>query len=406
MFILEGAYNKANVYTDNINNKAISQIINILNKEEFKKSNIAIMPDVHPGANCVVGLTMTIDDSACVNLVGGDIGCGVSVFKINKKEKDIDFKKLDSIIGDYISKGEYFYSGIKNTIMNKENKTLKNKYLKNIEFEKMKCFKSLSMKKIEETFLTLGSGNHFIEIDKSENGDLFFVIHTGSRNLGKQVAKYYQKLANIEIYNNIVKDIVEKYKRLNKQNKIDKALKNIKIPDNPLACVTKDNFKNYLEDIEIVQNFAKLNRFAIVKEISKKMNFEITETIESVHNYIDVESKILRKGAISAKKNEPVVIPLNMKDGCIIGYGKGIKEWNYSANHGAGRNLSRSEAKELIDFKSVKNLMEGVWSSTISEKTVDESPFSYKDKDEIIGNIKETVDIRTIIKPIYVIKSN
>jgi RNA-splicing ligase RtcB len=394
MIELQGKYNKAKVFTDNIENKAISQIIDLCNQEFVKDSKIRIMPDTHAGAGCTIGTTMTIKDKVVANLVGVDIGCGMLCCKL--KENKINLEKLDNIIHTYIPNG----FNVRETT---------HEFIKYVNINNLKCKTFINMNRAELSLGTLGGGNHFIEVNKDSNENIYLVIHTGSRYLGKQVAEHYQNIAIRKLSNDDKRDEIIKELRLQgKEKEIQQALENFK-PINikkELAYLQNEDFKDYIHDMKIVQEYAKYNRHAIVNEILKLMNLDMIEEFTTIHNYIDTDNMILRKGAISAQENEKVIIPLNMKDGSILAIGKGNEDWNYSAPHGAGRLFSRSSAKSLITLKEFTESMEGIYSTSVNRSTIDESPMAYKPMGEILENIKDSVDIVEIIKPIYNFKAS
>lgn len=366
MIEIRGKYNTAKVFTDNIDEGAIAQVMELCNQEFVKDSVIRIMPDVHAGAGCTIGTTMTISDKVVPNLVGVDIGCGMETIKL--KQKSIDFEKLDRIIYDYIPSGF--------DIRKKQHK-----YVEYTDLENLACKKHVNLERARLSIGTLGGGNHFIEVNRDKNGNLYLVVHTGSRHLGKQVAEYYQKLAYEEL-----KDIGVK---ISKQ----------------LAYVHGESFNSYLNDMKIVQRYAVYNRKAIVDEILTRMGLEPEDQFTTIHNYIDLDGMILRKGAISARKGERVLIPVNMRDGSLICIGKGNKEWNFSAPHGAGRLMSRRKAKETISLEEFKKTMEGIYTTTVNCDTLDECALAYKPMGEIIDNIQDTVEVTDIIKPLYNFKA-
>ena len=395
---LNGKYNSAKIFSDMVDNEAMGQIINILNNEDFKDSKIRIMPDCHAGKNCVIGFTMEIKDKVCVNLVGGDIGCGVLAYKI--KEKELDFAKLEDFIRNNISMGQN--CSIK-----------KHKLLNKIEIDKLKCKNNININRGIETFFSLGGGNHFIEIDKSQNGDLYLIVHTGSRGLGAEVSKYYQKLVEKEICNNKKEkeELINRLKAQNREKDIEKELKrqfpkkeNVKFKKE-LMCISGKNFNDYIHDMKIVQDFSEMNRIAILDTIVEGFNLHVLDKISSIHNYIDIDNMILRKGAISAQKDESLIIPMNMKFGCIIGKGKGNPDANFSAPHGAGRVYSRSKAKEFLSVAEFQEEMSDVWSKSVCENTIDESPMAYKPPTEILDNISDLVQVTDILKSIYNVKA-
>lgn len=394
MIELRGKYNNAKVFTDTFDSETGSQLINLLSQEFVKGSQIRIMPDTHAGAGCVIGTTMTIKDKVCPNLVGGDIGCSVSACRL--KEKDIDLEKLDNVIRTYVPSGFNIHE---RTIA----KSNADKILAPVDVDK--AFKSLG---------TLGGGNHFLEVDRDKNGYLWLVIHTGSRHLGLEVANYYQNLAYKKLQNGNVKDeirqLVAKYKSEGRTREIESAIKDL-YKNKPkiikdLAYVEGNDFNNYIHDMKLTQEHAKINHRIIAETIVNNMDFHIKEVIHTTHNYIDTDNMILRKGAVAANFLEPLIIPMNMRDGSLICVGKSNPDWNYSAPHGAGRIMSRGQAKENVKMEDFKESMEGIFSTCVKESTLDESPMAYKPMDEIIRNIKDTVEIVDVIKPIYNFKAN
>lgn len=391
---IKGKYNTARVFSDNVEEGAIAQIIELCNQEFAKDSIIRIMPDTHAGAGCTIGTTMTIKDKIVPNLVGVDIGCGMEIIKL--KNKNIELSKLDKVIHEYIPAGF--------DIRKKEHP-----YVKSLDLEELICRKDVNINRAKLSIGTLGGGNHFIEVNKDGNGNLYLVVHSGSRHLGKQVAQFYQELGYKELVaqSEIIKDLVARLKAQGREKEIQKEIKKVKPPkiNKQLAYVQGKSFDNYLSDMKLVQKFAVLNRKAILDEIVRRMDFKIEEQFTTIHNYIDIDNMILRKGAISAREGEKVLIPINMRDGSLICIGKGNKDWNFSAPHGAGRLMSRSKAKEVISLNEFKKSMEGIYSTTVNRSTIDESPMAYKPMDEIIENIRDTVEITDIIKPIYNFKA-
>ena len=361
------------------------------------------MPDVHAGKGCVIGFTGDLGDKVIPSIVGGDIGCGV--FCANLGPIDIDYKKLDDFIYSSIPSGDEVNS----------------ERVVDFDLSQLYCYSRLKNTTFLENSLgTLGGGNHFIEIDKNEDGEKFLIIHTGSRNLGAQVAKFYQRIADeicnyrIDEYNEKRKQMIAEYKNQGREEELSKALKDIKnqykerqnnIPYD-FAYLEGKYRTAYLHDMEICQEYARLNRLTIAKRIAEYMGWSIQDNFESVHNYISFEDNIVRKGAISAKKGEKVIIPINMKDGCILGEGNGNEDWNNSAPHGAGRKMSRKKAQEVIAIENYKDIMKDVYTSSVNENTIDESPFAYKPIQEILDNISPTVQIKKIMKPVYNYKAS
>ena len=395
MIEIKGKYSTAKVFTDNIEREAIAQIMELCDQEFVKDSVIRIMPDAHAGAGCTIGTTMTISDKIVPNLVGVDIGCGMETIKL--KQKEIDFEKLDRVIYDHIPSGF--------DIRKKQHK-----YADNIDFNSLACKEHVNLERARLSVGTLGGGNHFIEVNKDSKGTLYLVVHSGSRHLGKQVAEYYQELAYKDLtdVNRLKAEMVKKLKAEGREKEIQyeiQKIRPVKI-SKQLAYLQGESYDNYLHDMKIVQQYAVYNRKAIVDEIINRMGLEIEEQFTTIHNYIDLDSMILRKGAISARKGERVLIPINMRDGSLICIGKGNKDWNYSAPHGAGRLMSRRKAKETISLEEFRKSMEGIYTTTVSRSTLDECALAYKPMDEIINNIQDTVEIVDIIKPLYNFKAS
>jgi RNA-splicing ligase RtcB len=394
MFEVRGKYNICKVFTDNCDNETISQLSNLLNQESVKGSRIRIMPDTHAGAGCVIGTTMTITDKVIPNLVGVDIGCGMLAVKL--VETEVDLKELDAMIHCYIPAG---FSIHEKAIAQSRAGEIK------APIDIDRAVKSLG---------TLGGGNHFIEVDKDSGGNLWLVIHTGSRHLGIEVCHYYQDLAYDRLRKGELKKkveaAVERLKAEGRQREIEKTIKAIKsqqssIPKE-LCYVSGNDFYDYIHDMHITQEHAKINRRTIADLILSHSGLHEAEQFDTIHNYIDTSSMILRKGSISACSGERVLIPMNMCDGSLICIGKGNADWNYSAPHGAGRIMSRSQAKEKVSMDEFKDSMEGIYTTCVCEATLDESPMAYKPMEEILSNIKETVEVVDVIKPIYNFKAN
>lgn len=398
MIELSGKYNSAKVFTDIIEPDAISQIITLCSQEISKDSKIRIMPDVHAGTGCTIGTSMTIKDKAVPNMVGVDIGCGMETVRI--KEKHIELQKLDKLIYEKIPSG----FGIR---------TKTHRYAEKIKIENLYCVEHINLEKAENSIGTLGGGNHFIEADKSSDGSIYIVIHSGSRHLGVEVAKYYQNEAYRRLNKTAQSDIDELIARLKAEGKTKniqqeiKKLTNTKTTSIPkhLAYTEGELFEQYIHDMKIVQEFALINRQAMMNEIIKGMKLHITEQFSTIHNYIDTDNMILRKGAVSAQKGEKLIIPINMRDGSLICTGKGNPDWNFSAPHGAGRLMSRSQAKQSFTVSEYKKQMNGIYSTSINSSTLDECPMAYKDINDILDNISDTVDVNDIIKPIYNFKA-
>ncbi|CAM3877721.1 MULTISPECIES: RtcB family protein [Bacillus cereus group] len=395
MLKLQGKYNEAKVFTNNVDETATGQIIDLCNQEFVKDSQIRIMPDTHAGAGCTIGTTMTIQDKIVPNLVGVDIGCGMEVVVIDKKKEEINFDCLDETIRKFVPSGF--------RIRDKEHR-----FSKMIDFDSVKA--PYTLQRAQKSIGTLGGGNHFIELNEDEKGNVYIVIHSGSRNLGKQIAEYYQNFAYEQCIDvtSMKDEIIKRLTEEGRAKEIQETLRGIQKPKirKELAYLEGQGFKDYMNDMNIAQKYAALNRKAMIDEIVTKMDWKITDQFTTIHNYIDIENMILRKGAISAQKDERVIIPINMRDGSIIAFGKGNPDWNFSGPHGAGRIMSRKKAKELLSLEEFQNTMTEVWTTSVVESTIDEAPMVYKPMDEIIENTKETIDIKHIIKPLYNFKAN
>ncbi|WP_160690952.1 RtcB family protein [Clostridium sp. C2-6-12] len=405
MLEVKGKYNTAKVFTDNIEIEAIEQLKELCNQSFVEGCKVRIMPDTHKGASCVIGFTADLGDKVIPNIVGVDIGCGMLTINLGKIE--IDLEKLDDIIHKYVPSGMNVHQG---------------RVVKFSELQNLKCHRSLkNTKRLERSIGTLGGGNHFIELNESADGTKYLVIHSGSRNLGLQVANIYQNLA-IDLCSGkgdyfVKRDkIISEYKADGRRKEIQKALKDLEalyndlMPSYPkeLCFLSGDYRTDYLNDMNICQEYAVLNRNTMADIILKKLlgkGFDEFEAFSTTHNYINFKDNIIRKGSISAYKGEKVLIPLNMRDGSIIAIGKGNPDWNYSAPHGAGRIMSRTKAKEKVNLEEFKASMEGIFTTSVTEATLDEAPMVYKPKEEILQNISETVDIIEIIKPIYNFKA-
>ena len=398
MIELRGKYNTAKVFTDVVEETAISQIINMLNQEFIKDSNVRIMSDCHAGAGCTIGTTMTITDKIVPNLVGVDVGCGMETIQL--KEKHIELQKLDKLIYAKIPSG----FSIRDKV---------HRYLDQVDLSKLHCYHCINIDRAEKSLGTLGGGNHFIEANKDEDGNIYIVVHSGSRHLGLEIAKYYQE-AGYEALNSVSKQdvdaLVARLKIEGRRKEIEKELKKLKAESKSsvpkaLAYVQGKLFDEYIHDMKIAQQYAMLNRQAMMDEIIKGMRLHVVDQFTTIHNYIDTKNMILRKGAVSAQQGEKLLIPINMRDGSLICIGKGNPDWNYSAPHGAGRLLSRSKAKESLTVSQFKKEMQGIYTTSVNQSTLDESPMAYKSMDDIVNNIGDTVDIVKVIKPIYNFKA-
>ncbi|MCI8360820.1 MAG: RtcB family protein [Clostridiales bacterium] len=398
MLEIKGKYNEAKIFTDVVDNASVAQVLELCNQEFTAGSRIRLMPDIHAGAGCTIGTTMTITDKVVPNLVGVDIGCGMETIRV--RESHIELQKLDKLIYEKIPSG----FGIRSK---------PHAYLKQIDLEELCCAGQVNLPRAENSIGTLGGGNHFIEADKDDEGHIYIVVHSGSRHLGVEVARYYQE-EGYKVLNGTddesVEALIAQMKREGRQKEIQKELRRLKnlkqthIP-RPLAYVSGELFDQYIHDMKIVQRFAALNRRAMIDEIVKGMKLHVEEQFTTVHNYIDTENRILRKGAVSARAGEQLLIPINMRDGSLICTGRGNEDWNFSAPHGAGRLMSRAEAKQSFTVSEFKKQMAEVYTTSVSKATLDECPMAYKGMQDILDNIGPTADVVKIIRPIYNFKA-
>lgn len=369
MIEIKGQYNEAIIFTDTVEETAKQQVTDLCNLSFLQDSKIRMMPDLHAGKGCTVGTTMTIQDKIVPNFVGVDIGCGMICVQIDIQKEDIDFHKLDQIIRRNVPSG-----------MKIRKKAHPN--AKNINFNDVLA--PINEGRGRNSIGTLGGGNHFIELNEASNGKVYLVIHSGSRNPGKQISDHYQQMA---------------IEQMPTRPEHEKLTKNT-------AYLEGEAMENYLHDVGIAQRYAAVNRRTMADVILESMGWKEIYTFDTIHNYVDLTHMILRKGAISAQKDEIVIIPMNMRDGSLICRGKGNSDWNYSGPHGAGRIMSRTEAKQKVKLAEFEDTMQNVWSTSVTKATVDESPFAYKKMDDIIRHIDKTVEIIEIIKPLYNFKAN
>lgn len=398
MIEVRGKYNEAKIFTDVVDNASVSQVIELCNQEFAAGSRIRLMPDIHAGAGCTVGTTMTVRDKIVPNLVGVDIGCGMEVIRI--REEYIEPQKLDKLIYEKIPSGF--------SVRSKPHR-----FLDMVDLDALCCIDHINRPRAEKSMGTLGGGNHFIEADKDDEGHIYIVVHSGSRHLGLEVAKYYQE-EGYKVLNHSddasLQQVIAEMKRAGKQKDIEKTvkkLKNVKQTAVPreLAYVTGELFERYIHDMKIVQQYAALNRQAMIDEIVKGMKFHVEEQFTTIHNYIDTDNMILRKGAVSAQKGEKLLIPINMRDGSLMCEGKGNEDWNCSAPHGAGRLMSRAAAKQSFTVSEFKKQMAGVYTTSVNKGTLDECPMAYKGMQDILDNIGPTAEVLKIIRPIYNFKA-
>ncbi len=401
MLEIKGKINTAICYAKVVEDEAIEQIRRMCDYALTEGSRIRIMPDVHAGKGCTIGTTMTISGKACPNIVGVDIGCGMYTVKL--ADREIDFEKVDEA-AHFIPSGMNVWEG----------------RTERFDLEALRCYRQLKdTKRLERSLGTLGGGNHFIEIEVSKDGTYYLIIHSGSRNLGKQVAEIYQQLAvdlhmGKEEFFRQRDEIIVTYKAEGRRSEIQKALKELEknyktqelsIP-NDICWLYGTFLEDYLNDVEICQEFARRSREKMAEILVERAGLTAVEAFHTIHNYIDTDEMILRKGAIAAHEGEKVLIPLNMRDGSVIAVGRGNPEWNYSAPHGAGRLMSRSKAKEALSMEAYKEAMAGIYTTSVNEKTLDEAPMAYKSIDAIIDVIADTVDIIDIMKPVYNFKAS
>lgn len=398
MLEVSGKYNQAKIFTDVVDQASIAQVIELCNQEFAAGSRIRLMPDIHAGAGCTIGTTMTITDKVVPNLVGVDIGCGMETARV--RETHMELQKLDKLIYEKIPSGF-------------DIRQKAHRYLDQIDLEELCCARHVDLLRAEKSIGTLGGGNHFIEVDRDDEGQIYVVVHSGSRNLGKQVAEFYQR----EGYKTLnrtddgsLQQLVAELKAAGRQKEIQKELKRLKnlkrtaVPRD-LAYVEGALFDQYIHDMKIVQRFAELNRQAMMDEIVKGMKLHVEEQFTTIHNYIDTDAMILRKGAVSAGAGERLLIPINMRDGSLLCVGKGNEDWNCSAPHGAGRLMSRAEAKQSFTVSEFKKQMAEVYTTSVSKATLDECPMAYKGMKDILDNIEPTAEVVKIIRPIYNFKA-
>ena len=401
MIEIKGKYNTALCYATIIEDEAIEQIRRMCDQKFTENSEIRIMPDVHAGKGCTIGTTMTVTDKAVPNIVGVDIGCGMYTVELGRV--DVDFEKVDEV-AHFIPSGKNVWEGRQ----------------EHFDLTALRCYRELKdSRRLERSLGTLGGGNHFIEIDTASDGTKYLIIHSGSRNLGKQTADYYQSLAidlnagKADLFD-ARDEIIRTYKEQGRRSEIQGALKKLygewvaKEPTIPVdLCYLYGKYlEDYLCDVEICQQFARRNRELMAEIILEKTGMKALSAFHTVHNYIDTKEMILRKGAISAKKDERVLIPINMRDGSVLARGKGNPRWNYSAPHGAGRLMSRTKAKDTLSLEDYQKAMKGIYSTSVNESTIDEAPMAYKSPEDIIGVIRESVEVEEILKPVYNFKAS
>ncbi len=397
--IIQGKCSSAVCYAAVIEQEAVDQIRRMCDHEFTAGSRIRIMPDVHAGKGCTIGTTMTVTDKAVPNIVGVDIGCGMYTVRLDQKE--IDLPLLDETASRYIPSGRDVW------------KTRKEAF----DLTRLRCYRELrDTPRLERSLGTLGGGNHFIEVERAQDGTLYLVVHTGSRNLGTQVADYYQNLA-IRLhkgYDTVLAQrdaLIAEYKAAGRRSEIQQALASLVWEEKPLdipedLCYLYGSaFEDYLFDVAICQEFAARNRELIASILMERAHLTGGDAFHTIHNYIDTNEMILRKGAIAAHKGEKVLIPVNMRDGSILAVGRGNEEWNFSAPHGAGRLMSRMSARANLSLEEYQRTMRGIYTTSVSRKTLDEAPMAYKSLSDILSVVHESVDVIDIMKPIYNFKA-
>ena len=400
MLEIKGKVNTAICYAKVIEDEAIEQIRRMCDYPMIAGSKIRVMPDVHAGKGCTIGTTMTIVDKAVPNVVGVDLGCGI--YTTNLGKINIDFANVDEAC-HFIPSGMNVWEGRQ----------------ERFDLTRLCCYRSLrDSRRLERSLGTLGGGNHFVEIDEVRDGTKYLIIHSGSRNLGKQVAEFYQKLAvdldrGYGTYFEKRDEIIRTYKEQGRRKEIQDALKALHFqiyesePSMPadLCYLSGKYLEDYLHDVEICQEFARRSREKMAEIILQRTGMTGGEAFHTIHNYIDTEEMILRKGAIAAHAGEKVLIPINMRDGSVLAVGKGNPDWNYSAPHGAGRIMSRTKAKNELSMDEYRKEMSGVYTTSVNENTLDEAPMAYKSLEDIIDVIRESVDVIDVMKPIYNFKA-
>ena len=398
MIEIRGKYNEARIFTDVADSASIAQVQQLCDQEFAAGSRIRLMPDIHAGAGCTIGTTMTITDKVVPNLVGVDIGCGMETIRI--REKRLELQKLDRLIREKIPSGF--------SIREKAHR-----YFSQINLNELCCARHADLLRAEKSIGTLGGGNHFIEADRDDEGNLYIVVHSGSRHLGVEVAGYYQE-AGYRMLNRAddasAEALIARMKAEGRRKEIQKELKKLKnqkrtsIPK-ALAYVSGELFEQYIHDMKIVQHFAMLNRQAMMDEIVGGMKLHVEEQFATIHNYIDTDAMILRKGAVSARAGERLLIPINMRDGSLLCVGRGNEDWNCSVPHGAGRLMSRADARQSFTVSEFKKQMAGIYTTSVSRATLDECPMAYKGMQDILDNIGPTAEVVKIIRPIYNFKA-
>lgn len=399
MLIINGKHNAAIVYTDNIENTAHEQLEAVCDAPYLADCKVRVMPDVHAGKGCTIGTTMTIHGKVVPNMVGVDIGCGMYTVKL--EDKSIDFNELDATIRKHIPSGRAVRSDV-------------HQFAEQVDLNELQMASMCDIDRAYRSIGSLGGGNHFIEVDKDNDGHLYLVIHSGSRHLGVQIADYYQDAAYWQLSGKKKQNInavIAELKAQGRHKEISETVKKLKVDlteseiPRDMAYVSGLLFDDYIHDMRITQHFAMLNRKAMADEIIRNMRLTVADEFTTIHNYIDTDAMILRKGAVSAREGEQLLIPINMRDGSLLCVGKGNPDWNQSAPHGAGRLMSRKKAKEKLDLGDYRDAMSGIFSTCINNGTLDEAPMAYKSMDAILKHIAPTVNVVKVIKPVFNFKA-
>ncbi|MDR0425209.1 MAG: RtcB family protein [Clostridiales Family XIII bacterium] len=399
MIKVTGQFNTAICYTGGLEPAAEAQIKAVCDREEFAGCKIRIMPDVHAGMGCTIGTTMTISDKIVPGMVGVDIGCGMETVEI--AERGIDFAALDRLIRSEIPCG-------------REIRKIEHALNAEIDLNALHCVSEVNVARARRSIGTLGGGNHFIEIDRSDSGGLYLVVHSGSRHIGNEVARWYQEEAYRALCGrakNQIAEMIASMKAEGREREIAETIKRLKNVENDtipkdLAYVSGTLFDSYIHDMKIIQQFAVLNRRAMAEVILRGMGLTEIGRFTTIHNYIDTDSMVLRKGSVSADRGERLLIPINMRDGSLICVGRGNDEWNRSAPHGAGRLMSRTAALKMLSMDEYKSEMSGVFTTSVSRDTLDEAPMAYKPMDEIISHIAPTAEVVERLRPVYNFKAS
>lgn len=383
MFDIIGRYNTATVYANQVDATSYGQVLQMCNREELKDSRIRMMPDMHASEGCTVGTSLTIGEKVNPAYVGGDIGCGMQVYILNDKE--LDFAKLDETIRTKIPSGAKVHAK-------------GHARMKELPIESLYCYDFLRHKTVSQSLGTLGGGNHFVEVDQDLDGRLYLVIHSGSRRLGRDVANFFQNVALFEEHGYTQEEVRRQKLRPYQIKQRKKRKEN--------CFLSGENLEMYFHDMNVAVEYAKLSRRIMAEAIIENLNLDVADTFATVHNYIDTEHRILRKGAVSAQKDEKLIIPINMRDGSLICIGRGNEEWNCTAPHGSGRVLTRSEAKETVSMEEYRKAMNGIYTTSVNESTLDESPMAYRPIEDILDTVDPTAEVVNIISPVYNFKAS